>query len=283
MSGEYVTISISANIMVLGDKMNGIILALIGTLFTFAVTSLGALNVFWVKKNISSSTQSIFLGFAGGVMVAASIWSLIIPAIDMAEANGQISWLVASGGFIFGVILLLIIDMYMKKNYCKPDHKINILPLNQRTSMLILAIAIHNIPEGMAVGLAFSLAGRNMDNQALMTGAIALAVGIGIQNYPEGAAVALPLACEGISRKKAFVIGSLSAIVEPIAGVFAAVLAVVIQTYMPLLLSLAAGTMIYVVVEELIPEAHMCEKENVGTLGFVVGFLVMMILDVALG
>lgn len=269
--------------MVVGDKMNGILMALIGTLFTFAVTSLGALNVFWVRKNISNSTQSIFLGFAGGVMVAASIWSLIIPSIDMAEANGQISWLVAGGGFISGVILLLIIDMYMKRKYCRTDHKINIMPLNQRTSMLVLAIAVHNIPEGMAIGLAFSLAGSNMDNQALMSGAVALAVGIGIQNYPEGAAVALPLACEGVSKKKAFIIGSLSAIVEPIAGVLAAITAIVIQNFMPLLLALAAGTMIYVVVEELIPEAHMCEKENVGTLGFVVGFLVMMILDVALG
>ena len=265
--------------MLLGDKMNGIILALIGTLFTFAITSLGALNVFLVRKNVSNSMQSIFLGFAGGVMVAASIWSLIIPAIDMAETNGQISWMVAGGGFISGVILLLIIDMYMKKKYSRPDHKINIVPLNKRTSMLILAIAIHNIPEGLAVGLA---AGE-MDNPTLMSGAVALAIGIGIQNYPEGAAVALPLVGEGVSKKKAFVIGSLSAIVEPIAGVFAAILAVVIQGFMPLLLSLAAGTMIYVVVEELIPEAHMCEKENIGTLGFVVGFLVMMILDVALG
>ena len=269
--------------MLLGDKMNGIILALIGTLFTFAITSLGALNVFLVRKNVSNSMQSIFLGFAGGVMVAASIWSLIIPAIDMAETNGQISWMVAGGGFISGVILLLIIDMYMKKKYSRPDHKINIVPLNNRTSMLILAIAIHNIPEGLAVGLAFSLAAGEMDNPTLMSGAVALAIGIGIQNYPEGAAVALPLGGEGVSKKKAFGIGSLSAIVEPIAGVLAAILAVVIQGFMPLLLSLAAGTMIYVVVEELIPEAHMCEKENIGTLGFVVGFLVMMILDVALG
>lgn len=262
--------------------MNGVLFALLGTLFTFGITTLGALNVFLVRRSVSNNMQSIFLGFAGGVMVAASIWSLLIPAIDMAESNNQISWLVVSGGFMLGVILLLIMDMYLKKKYSSMD-EIKAMSVGKKTSMLILAITIHNIPEGMAVGLAFALAAQNMDNATLMSGAIALAIGIGIQNYPEGTAVALPLIGEGLSRKKAFLIGSMSAIVEPIAGVLAAALAVVIQSYMPLLLSLAAGTMIYVVVEELIPEAHMGDKDNIGTLGFIVGFLVMMILDVALG
>lgn len=270
------------NIILMGDEMNGVLFALLGTLFTFGITSLGALNVFVVKNNVSNNMQSIFLGFAGGVMVAASMWSLLIPAIDAAQGNGQISWLVVPGGFLLGVVLLLIIDMYMKKKY-NSSTDIKPMSVGKRTSMLILAITIHNIPEGMAVGLAFAMAAQNMDNPALMSGAIALAVGIGIQNYPEGAAVSLPLLGEGFGKKKAFFIGSMSAIVEPVAGVLAATLAMFIRPYMPLLLALAAGTMIYVVVEELIPEAHMGDKDNVGTLGFVVGFMLMMILDVALG
>ena len=155
--------------------------------------------------------------------------------------------------------------------------------LSKSTFMLILAITIHNIPEGMAVGMAFALAGSHPSDANLMSGAIALAVGIGIQNYPEGMAVALPLLKEGISKKRAFLYGTLSAAVEPLFGVIAAIIAGMVQSVMPLLLAFAAGTMIYVVVEELIPEAHLGEKENVGTLGFVVGFLIMMILDVALG
>ena len=255
--------------------MNGIIWALLGTLFTFSVTSLGALNVFWVKKEVSSSVQCVFLGFAGGVMVAASVWSLLLPGIDRAEENGQISWLIITGGFLLGAQL--------KRAYMRRLAGGQLTSLKQSTMMLVLAITIHNIPEGMAVGLAFSLAFADGADPALFSGAAALALGIGIQNYPEGTAVALPLIKDGMSKKKAFFIGSMSAIVEPIFGVLAAVIATLITPLMPLLLAFAAGTMIYVVVQELLPEAQMCEGDKTATLGFIAGFLIMMILDVSLG
>lgn len=261
--------------------MNGIIFALLGTMFTFSITALGACNVFWMKREVTGDVQCIFLGFAGGVMIAASVWSLLIPAIDRANEEGQISWLVVSIGFILGVIVLLIADKLLKKRWEKRVRG-DRLSLKSHTEMLILAITIHNIPEGMAVGLAFALAAENPMDSSLLSGAIALAIGIGIQNYPEGTAVALPLIADGMGKKKAFFFGSMSAIVEPVFGVLAAILSGIVYFLMPVLLSLAAGTMIYVVVQELIPEAHLGEKENVGTLGFVVGFLIMMILDVAL-
>ena len=263
--------------------MNGIIYALLGTLFTFLITTLGAANVFLVKKNVNQNVQCLFLGFAGGVMVAASIWSLLVPGIEKAQENNQISWLITSGGFLLGVALLLLVDFLLKRKLHKIQQSEKKLPLSKKTAMLIVAITIHNIPEGMAVGMAFALAAQNAGDANILSGAIALALGIGIQNYPEGMAVTLPLLQDGLSKKKAFLIGSLSAVVEPLFGVLAAVLASMVGTIMPLLLAFAAGTMIYVVVEELIPEAHLGEKENIGTLGFVVGFLVMMILDVALG
>lgn len=263
--------------------MTGILFALLGTLFTFSITTLGAANVFFMKKEISGDVQCAFLGFAAGVMVAASVWSLLIPGIEQAEQLNQISWLVAAGGFLLGVCLLLLVDYAIKKRFQKAELEQCQLPLKKSTALLVLAITVHNIPEGMAVGLAFALAAQNLEDPALLSGAFALAIGIGIQNYPEGTAVALPLLKEGMSKKKAFLIGSLSAIVEPVFGVLAAALAGWVLGIMPLLLALAAGTMIYVVVQELIPEAHLGEKENIGTLGFMVGFLIMMILDVALG
>ena len=216
-------------------------------------------------------------------MIAAAIWSLLIPGIEAAQAQKQIGWFVAAGGFFLGVLLLLFVDYFMRKKMQKFRLRTKERNLSKSTFMLILAITIHNIPEGMAVGMAFALAGSHPSDANLMSGAIALAVGIGIQNYPEGMAVALPLLKEGISKKRAFLYGTLSAAVEPLFGVIAAIIAGMVQSVMPLLLAFAAGTMIYVVVEELIPEAHLGEKENVGTLGFVVGFLIMMILDVALG
>ena len=263
--------------------MNGIIYALIGTTFTFMVTSLGALNVFFLRKEVNQNMQCLFLGFAGGVMIAASIWSLLVPGIDAAQENGQIGWLVISGGFLLGVALLLVVDFAIKKKLHAQCGREKPLPISKRTAMMVAAITIHNIPEGMAVGMAFALAAQNMSDANIMSGAIALALGIGIQNYPEGMAVALPLLQEGLSRKKAFLVGSLSAVAEPIFGVLAAALTSLAGPVMPILLAFAAGTMIYVVVEELIPEAHLGERENIGTLGFIVGFLVMMILDVALG
>ncbi len=263
--------------------MNGITWALLGTLFTFSVTSLGALNVFWVKKEVGSGVQCAFLGFAGGVMVAASVWSLLLPGIDRAEENNQIGWLVISGGFLLGVVALLFADSIMKKHYMRKLAAGQLASLRQSTTMLILAITIHNIPEGMAVGLAFALAMSEPADPALFSGALALALGIGIQNYPEGTAVALPLLKDGMSKKKAFLMGSMSASVEPVFGVLAALVAAFVTPLMPLLLAFAAGTMIYVVVQELLPEAQMCEGDKTATLGFIAGFLVMMILDVSLG
>lgn len=263
--------------------MNGIVYCLLGTLFTFFVSTLGAMNIFLVKKDISQNVQCLFLGFAGGVMLAASIWSLLMPGITMAQERHQIGWLVISGGFLFGVAILLLLDFGVKRKFAKLQENKQKVHLSRKTSMFIMAVTLHNIPEGMAVGMAFALAAQNASDMNLMSGAIALALGIGIQNYPEGIAVVLPLLREGISKKRAFFIGCLSAAVEPIFGVLAAVLSGVVISIMPAFLAFAAGTMIYVVVEELIPEAHLGEKKNIGTLGFVVGFLVMMILDVTLG
>lgn len=263
--------------------MNGILYAFLGTLFTFSVTTLGALNVFMVRKKVDNDMQCLTLGFAGGVMVAASIWSLLIPGIARADELHQVSWLVMAGGFLCGVSLLLLADHVIKKKYFAQRNRGKQFSLSKSTIMLVLAITAHNIPEGMAVGLAFALAAQKPENANLLSGAIALTIGIGIQNYPEGTAVAFPLMSDGMNKKRAFFIGSMSALVEPVFGVLAALLAGTVLGFMPLFLALAAGSMIYVVVQELIPEAHMGEKETIGTLGFVAGFIVMMILDVALG
>lgn len=284
--------------------MDGILWAFLGTLFTFSVTALGALNVFWVKREIGAEVQCAFLGFAGGVMVAASVWSLLLPGIERAEFLGQISWLVMTGGFLLGVLALLAADGLLQRFWAKRSHPTkSVSPaksdhpadskrpedsgrngeLKKSTRMLITAITIHNIPEGMAVGLAFAMAMSDPGNASLFSGAVALALGIGIQNYPEGTAVALPLIQNGIGKKKAFCLGSMSAVVEPVFGVLAAVLAALITPFMPLLLAFAAGTMIYVVIQELLPEARVCQDDKTATLGFIAGFLVMMILDVSLG
>ena len=261
--------------------MNGILFALLGTFFTFAATTLGASGIFFVRNEISSRLQCGFLGFAAGVMVAASIWSLLLPGIDHAEKNGQIGWLVMTGGFAAGVITLLIADFFIKKWY--QNKKENNIPLGKASVMLTAAITMHNIPEGMSVGLAFALAAQTPEDPALFMGACALAIGIAIQNFPEGTAVALPLVKDGISKKCAFLIAGITAFVEPIFGVLAAAFAGFVNSFIAVLLAFAAGTMIYVVVEELIPEAHTEKDSKSGTLGFVVGFLIMMILDVALG
>ena len=228
-----------------------------------------------VRKKTGHTMEALTLGFAGGVMVAASIWSLLIPGMERAKELGQTSYLVMSAGFLAGVGLLLAADRWIQK---KSDGK-----KSKSTQMLVIAITAHNIPEGMAVGLAFALAAANPGNEALFSGAVALTIGIGIQNYPEGTAVALPLAREGMSKGKAFLTGSMSAVVEPVFGVLAALLAVKTLKLMPLFLAMAAGAMIYVVVQELIPEAHLDDEDKSGTLGFVVGFIIMMILDIALG
>lgn len=263
--------------------MESILWAAGGTGFTFLMTTLGAAIVFLFKKQNTGNTQKIFLGFAAGVMIAASVWSLLIPAIEEAESLGQIGWIPAAGGFILGVVFLLLLDTLLPHLHPGSDEPEGLKSSMKRTTMLIFAVTLHNIPEGMAVGLSFALAAQHGGDPALYAAAMALAIGIGIQNFPEGAAVSLPLRQEGLSRTKAFICGSLSGLVEPVFGILTVLIAGVIAPYMPWLLSFAAGVMIYVVVEELIPEAHLGEHSNLGTMGVMAGFLIMMILDVALG
>ncbi len=253
-----------------------------GTGFTFLMTTLGAGLVFFFRKQFSAGLQRVFLGFAAGVMIAAAVWSLLIPAIDQAEAAGAFG-LGAGRRRVFARRRVFnrngfaaAASAHRRKAAGGP-----VRPL-KRTTLLFTAVTLHNIPEGMAVGLSFALAAQG-GQAAGYTAAMALALGIGIQNFPEGAAISLPLRQEGKSVGRAFWMGSLSGVVEPIFGVLTVLIAGSIQPLMPWLLSFAAGAMIYVVVEELIPEAHLGEHSHVGTLGVIFGFVVMMILDVALG
>ena len=250
--------------------------------FIFLMTCLGAAAVFFFRKSSTGKFQQIFLGFAAGVMIAASIWSLLIPAIEEAEAQGLHGWIPAATGFLLGVLFLLGLDHVIPHLHPFSDTPEGPASSSKRTTLLFSAVTLHNIPEGMAVGLSFALAVQYND-PVMYTSALALALGIGIQNFPEGAAVTLPLLQEGISKRKAFGFGCMSGAVEPLFGFLAMLLATFISPIMPWLLSFAAGAMIYVVVEELIPEAQLNEHSHAGTLGVMAGFLVMMILDVALG
>lgn len=254
-----------------------------GTGFTFLMTALGAAVVFFFRNEINPKIQRIFLGFAAGVMIAASVWSLLIPAIEEAEQKGQIGWIPAAGGFILGILFLMGLDSLLPHLHPGSSEPEGMATSWKRTTLLVFAVTLHNIPEGMAVGLSFALAAQNGSDTAAVTAAAALALGIGIQNFPEGAAVALPLRQEGMSSVKAFLMGSLSGLVEFVFGVLVVLAAGFIQPLMPWMLAFAAGAMMYVVVEELIPEAHLGEHSNVGTMGVMAGFIVMMILDVALG
>ena len=249
--------------------------AFYGILIPFLGTSLGAASVFFLKKSLGDYIQRALTGFAAGVMVAASIWSLLIPAMDQSEALGKLAFFPAVVGFWMGILFLLLLDHIIPPLHRNSQQAEGPHSQLQRTTMMVLAVTLHNIPEGMAVGLAFALAAKGEGT----AGAAALAMGIGIQNFPEGAAVALPLRQGGWSRPRAFVGGMLSGAVEPVFGVLAALAASGVDPLMPWLLSFAAGAMLYVVVEELIPQAH----SRAGTCGFVMGFLVMMVLDVALG
>lgn len=254
-----------------------------GTGFTFLMTALGAAMVFLFRKALSDSIQKVFLGFAAGVMIAASVWGLLIPAIEEAELSGQAGWIPASGGFLLGIAFLYGLDRLIPHLHPGTNETEGISSSMKRTSLLVMAVTLHNIPEGMAVGLSFALAAQHGGELASYTSAVALALGIGIQNFPEGAAISLPLRREGVGLGRSFFLGSMSGIVEPFFGILAVLIAGAISSYMPWLLSLAAGAMMYVVVEELIPEAHLGEHSNVGTLSVMFGFLLMMILDVALG
>ena len=263
--------------------MQAVAWAAAGTGFTFFMTALGSAMVFFFRKRVTAGTQRIFLGFAAGVMVAASVWSLLIPAIEEAQNWGMPGWLPAAGGFLLGVGFLMALDCVMPHLHLGAKEPEGHSSTWRRTTLLIFAVTLHNIPEGMAVGFSFALAAQHGNDPALYAGAMALAIGMGIQNLPEGAAISLPLRQEGLPAWKSFVYGGLSGIVEPIFGILAVLVAGSIQPLLPWLLAFAAGAMLYVVVEELIPEAHLGEHSNVGTLGVMAGFLVMMVLDVALG
>jgi len=257
-----------------------IIQALLGTLFTWLVTALGALPVF-VTRTVNRRLLDAMLGMAAGVMIAASFWSLLAPAIEMSDG----SWIPAAIGFLLGGAVLRLIDRILP--HVHPALSAHAQPEGIRTSwqrsiLLVLAVTLHNIPEGLAVGVAFGAAAAGVEG-ATVASAIALALGIGLQNFPEGLAVAMPLRREGISRRRAFMYGQLSGMVEPIAGVLGAWLVLTMRALLPYALAFAAGAMIFVVVEELIPEAQVEGNAHIATLGTMLGFAVMMTLDVALG
>ena len=254
--------------------MNNIVYSIIGILIPFIGTSLGSSFVFFLKKKINDEIQKLIVGFAAGVMIAASIWSLIMPSVEMAERLNIISWIPATIGFILGILFLITIKklaLNIEKNKSK-----------KKLNMLILSVTLHNIPEGMAVGVCF--AGLIAGNVGIiLVEALALSIGIAIQNIPEGAIISMPLKLEGISKKKSFIYGTLSGIVEPIAALITILLLNVIVPILPYLLSFAAGAMIYVVSEELIPEMHIGKKTSSGIIGLTLGFVIMMMLDIALG
>ena len=265
--------------------------ALFATLFTYSVTALGAGLVFFFK-DIDKSVLNGMLGFAAGVMIAASFWSLLAPGIAMAEELGQIPWLTAAIGFLAGGGFLYLVDKLLPHLHMglETSQAEGVKTSWQRSVLLVLAITLHNIPEGLAVGVAFGAAsvacGEGCTTGATTAGAVVLAIGIGLQNFPEGAAVSIPLRREGFSRRKAFLYGQASGLVEPIAGVLGALAVISIRPVLPYALAFAAGAMIYVVIEELIPEAQREEggsKTDIATIGAMLGFALMMVLDVALG
>jgi ZIP family zinc transporter len=257
--------------------------ALLATLFTWGVTALGAGMVFFFKE-INRKVLDGMLGFAGGVMMAASFWSLLAPSIEMAESMGMPGWLPAIVGFLADGAFLKLVDKLTPHLHIgmKMDQAEGPKTQWKRSILLVLAITLHNIPEGLAVGVAFGAVGANLGSASL-AGALALALGIGLQNFPEGAAVSIPLRREGLSRGKSFWFGQLSGVVEPVAGVIGAVLVISMRPLLPYALAFAAGAMIYVVVEEVIPESQGSGNSDISTLGAIGGFALMMFLDVALG
>ena len=251
--------------------------ALIATMFTWAITSLGSAVVFFFKK-VNKNTMDAMLALSAGVMLAATFWSLLSPAIEMANSLKLISWLVVSFGVLLGGLLLFVGDKIFDKLTTKKENSSSL----KRSLMLIFSITLHNSPEGMAIGVAFGSVAYNLDG-ATLAAAVMLAIGIGIQNFPEGSAVSLPLRREGMSTAGAFFFGVLSGIVEPISAVIGAILVMKVQILLPILLAFAGGAMIYVVVQELIPESQTNEKKDLMALFTIFGFLIMMIFDVALG
>jgi ZIP family zinc transporter len=261
--------------------LNPVVQALIATCFTWGVTALGASLVFFFK-NVHQKLLDAMLGFAAGVMMAASFWSLLAPAIEMSEGKAYPAWLPALVGFLSGGVFLRVIDQFLPHLHVGLV-KAEGLPTRWRRSvLLVLAITLHNIPEGLAVGVAFGAVAHGLP-AASLGAAVALAIGIGLQNFPEGTAVAVPLRREGMSRRRAFWYGQMSGAVEPVAGVVGALAVMSMQSILPFALAFAAGAMIYVVVEELIPEAQQAGNTDLATLATLLGFGLMMTLDVALG
>lgn len=256
---------------------------LIGILIPLLGTTLGAACVFFIKKELNQLVSKCLLGFASGVMIAASVWSLIIPAIDMSSNMNKLAFLPAAIGVLVGIIFMLILDKLIPHIHLDNDKPEGMKSERLRkTTMLVLAVVLHNIPEGMAVGIVFAGA-MNTGEAITIAGAFALSIGIAIQNFPECAIISLPLKSEGVSKGKSFLYGFASGIVEPIGALLTIIFSKALTPMMPYFLSFAAGAMIYVVVEELIPEASKGEHSNISTIGFAIGFVVMMILDVALG
>ncbi|WKN29850.1 ZIP family metal transporter [Porifericola rhodea] len=258
--------------------------ALIATCFTWGVTALGASAVFFFKR-IDQKVMDGMLGFAAGVMIAASYWSLLAPAIEMAEESETASWVPAAGGFLLGGAFLFAIDKVLPHLHIgfPREEAEGVKTQWHRSILLVLAITLHNIPEGLAVGVAFGAIAADISSTTTLAGAIVLALGIGIQNFPEGISVSVPLRREGMSRRKSFWYGQLSGFVEPLAGVVGAAAVLFFQPILPYALSFAAGAMIFVVVEELIPESQYNKNTDIATVGTMLGFTIMMILDVALG
>jgi ZIP family zinc transporter len=258
--------------------------ALIATTFTWLVTALGAATVFFFKQ-VNRKLLDGMLGFAAGVMIAASYWSLLAPALELAEDTSDVPiWLPAAVGFLFGGAFIRLIDLFLPHLHLgfPADEAEGVHTKWRRSILLVLAITLHNIPEGLAVGVAFGAVAANLPS-ATLTGAIALAIGIGIQNFPEGVAVAVPLRAEGTSSARSFWYGQVSALIEPVAGVVGAAAVLSMKSILPYALAFAAGAMIFVVVEELIPESQLSKNTDFATSGAMLGFVIMMILDVALG
>lgn len=265
------------------SELSPVIQAFLATSFTWFVTALGAGLVFFFRK-INNKVLDLMLGFAAGVMIAASFWSLLVPAIEMSKSAGNIPWLAPAIGFLLGGGFLKLVDSVIPHVHIggSIDQAEGIKTNWQRSILLVTAITIHNIPEGLAVGVAFGAAAVNLPS-ATLAGAVALAFGIALQNFPEGAAVSIPLRREGLSRARSFWYGQLSGMVEPVAGIVGALAVMAMTPLLPYALAFAAGTMIYVVVEEVIPEAQSSGNSDYATIGTMLGFVLMMILDVGLG
>lgn len=255
---------------------------LIGILIPFIGTTLGAALVLFMKSSMNKNLEKFLLGFASGVMIAASVWSLLIPAIDMGYQQEKVAWLAPSIGFMLGIVFLLILDQIIPHLHLHSKKPEGVESNLKKTTMMVLAVTLHNLPEGMAVGVVFAGV-LNGNVEISLAGAFALSIGIAIQNFPEGAIISMPLKSEGLSKKKSFLYGMFSGIVEPIGALLTILLTNLVLPLLPYLLSFAAGAMLYVVIEELIPESQNGAHSNLGTIGASIGFVIMMILDVALG